>query len=98
MRGVPGFCAESIARTVYVGEGEVVMKESRSLPSSAADETRIAEAVRAACVSAAIAAWEDAGLQGLCEAGRWEVAVGALRSLDLTELLKELYIAGGDLD
>lgn len=48
---------------------------------------RIAEAVRAACLRAAAEAYEDAGLQGLCAEGRWEAALGAVRSLDLRPLL-----------
>src|SRR2546426_9367952 len=44
---------------------------------------QLAEAVRQACVQAALAAYEDAGIRGLCVEGRWEVAVGAIRSLDL---------------
>lgn len=42
-----------------------------------------AEAVRAACVEAAIRAYEDAGIRGLCAVGRWEVALDAVRGLDL---------------
>ncbi len=49
-----------------------------------------AEAVRAACVRAAVTAYEDAGLRGLCEAGRWEAAVGALESIDVRILVQEL--------
>lgn len=54
------------------------------------DATRIAERIREACLEAALAAYEDAGVQGLCEEGRWEVAVGAVRSLDLERILGEL--------
>jgi hypothetical protein len=53
----------------------------------------LAEAVRAACLRAAIAAYEDAGIQGLCEEGRWEAAVGAIQSIDLRELIRELELA-----
>lgn len=49
-----------------------------------------AEAVRAACVRAAVTAYEDAGLRGLCEAGRWEAAVGAIESIDVRILVQEL--------
>lgn len=42
-----------------------------------------ADAVRRALIQAAIAAYEDAGLQGLCAEGRWEVAVDAMRRLEL---------------
>ena len=43
-----------------------------------------AEAVRRALFDAAVAAYEDAGLSGLCAEGRWEAAVDAMRSLDLS--------------
>lgn len=46
-------------------------------------EYDLAEAVRAACLAAAMAAYEDAGIQGLCPEGRWEAAVAAIRRLDL---------------
>lgn len=51
---------------------------------------QLAEAVRAACVRAAVTAYEDAGLRGLCEAGRWEAAVGALESIDVRILVQKL--------
>lgn len=54
------------------------------------DSDQFAEAVRAACVQAAVAAYEDAGIQGLCEEGRWEAAVGAIESIDLHKLIQEL--------
>ena len=43
----------------------------------------IAEAVRRACIQAAEAAYEDAGIQGLCAEGRWEAAVSAMRRVDV---------------
>jgi hypothetical protein len=43
----------------------------------------LAEAVRAACVETAVLAYEDAGLRGLCQDGRWEHALAAIRHLDL---------------
>jgi hypothetical protein len=51
----------------------------------------LAERVRAACLRAALDAWEDAGLRGLCGDGRWEYAVGALRHLDLAPLIDPAY-------
>lgn len=42
-----------------------------------------AEAVRAACLHAALDGYERAGLSGLCEEGRWEMVLDALRSLDV---------------
>ncbi len=41
------------------------------------------EAVRRRCLEAAIQAYEDAGLRGLCAEGRWECALSAIRQLDL---------------
>ncbi len=49
---------------------------------------RAAEAVRAACIAAAERAYEDAGVSGLCAEGRWELAVQAMRELDLDGLLR----------
>ena len=49
----------------------------------------LAKRVREACLEAIIQAYEDAGIQGLCAEGRWEVAVDALRTVDLTAVLRE---------
>ncbi len=48
---------------------------------------RAAEAVRAACLQAAIEGYERAGLGGLCEEGRWEMVVDAIRSLELDAVI-----------
>ena len=50
---------------------------------------KIAETVRAACLEAALEAYEDAGISGLCAEGRWEYAVQAVRTLDLDEVLRQ---------
>ena len=42
----------------------------------------LAEHVRAACLEAALAAYEDAGIRGLCAEGRWEAALAAIRQLE----------------
>jgi hypothetical protein len=47
------------------------------------DQSQLAEAVRQACIAAALAAYEEAGVLGLCAEGRWEAAVSAMQSLDL---------------
>ena len=47
----------------------------------------LAEHVRAACLEAALAAYEDAGIRGLCAEGRWEAALAAMRDLDLSATL-----------
>ena len=51
-----------------------------------------AERVRAQCLDAAISAYEDAGIRGLCEEGRWEAAIAALRRVDLEPALR---VSGG---
>lgn len=50
----------------------------------------LAEAVRSACVDAAQAAYEEAGILGLCHEGRWEYALQAVKALDLDRLAAEL--------
>ena len=51
---------------------------------------QMAEVVRQACLAAALRAYEDAGLSGLCQEGRWECAVDAMRALPLRPLLQGL--------
>lgn len=58
------------------------------------DAPALAEIVRSACLEAAAAAYEDAGVRGLCEEGRWEAAIGAVRSLDLRPLLNRGAASG----
>ena len=43
----------------------------------------IVERIRARLLEAALRAYEDAGFRGLCEEGRWEAAIDAIRSVDL---------------
>lgn len=52
-----------------------------------ADPRDIAEAVRRACVDAALEAYEDAQIRGLCREGAWEVAIEAVRSLDVAAVI-----------
>jgi hypothetical protein len=51
---------------------------------------RLAEAVRQACLNAARQGYENAGISGLCEEGRWECAVDAIRALDLDAVIAAL--------
>ena len=50
----------------------------------------LAKRIRETCVEAALQAYEDAGIQGLCADGRWEAAVSALRTVELAPLLRQL--------
>lgn len=47
------------------------------------ESTNSAHAIRRALIDAAEAAYEDAGIQGLCAEGRWEAAVSAMRGVDV---------------
>lgn len=46
-------------------------------------ERKAAEATRRALIEVAMMAYEEAGLAGLCEEGRWEAAIGAMRSYEV---------------
>ena len=70
---------DRIAQAVRGFGGEAVM--TSSLHPTGTD--RVAEAVRAACIRAAQEAFEQASMSGLCCEGAWEVAVGAMQTLDL---------------
>ena len=50
---------------------------------------QIAETIRAACIKAALAGYEDAGMHGLCHEGAWECAIDAMRALDVKVLLAQ---------
>ncbi len=52
-----------------------------------ADPQKIAEAVRRACIEVALEAYEDAQVRGLCREGAWEVAIGAVRTLDVATVI-----------
>jgi len=56
----------------------------------------LAETVRAACLDAAMLAYEDAGIRGLCAEGRWEAALAAMPRLELSGVLESE--AGSALD
>jgi len=50
----------------------------------------VAEAVRRACAEAAEGAYEDAGIRGLCAEGRWEVALEAIRRVDVEAVVRDV--------
>jgi hypothetical protein len=49
----------------------------------------LAQAVRQACVEAAVAGYQDAAMSGLCHEGAWEAAVSAIRMVDVAALVKQ---------
>lgn len=63
-------------------------QELRPAGIRAESAIRIAEQVRAACVQAALEAYERASFDGLCDAGALEVVLDAVRSLDLERLVR----------
>lgn len=50
---------------------------------------QVAKAILVKCKAALIASYEDAGISGLCDEGRWEVALSSLDSLPIKEIVKE---------
>jgi hypothetical protein len=56
----------------------------------------LAKRIRDACLEALLQAYEDAGIQGICAEGRWEVAVGALKTVELVPLLREFKQQSAD--
>lgn len=50
---------------------------------------RIAEKVRQRCIKAAKKGFKDASMSGLCTEGAAEAAIGAMQSLDVTEIVAE---------
>jgi hypothetical protein len=57
---------------------------------------QMAEAVRQACLAAALQAYDDAGVSGLRHEGRWAYAVDAMRGLPLRPLIEALLRAVED--
>ena len=57
------------------------------MPQRTDTSSVLIETVRAACLDAALLAYEDAGIRGLCAEGRWEAALAAIRRLDLSGML-----------
>ena len=74
---------------VEAGKDGMRLSHTSSAPESGSSHrikaaSIAAESVRAACLDAAIQAYEDAGIRGLCADGRWEAALAAIRLLDLS--------------
>lgn len=49
----------------------------------------VGRAVLSACAKAAETAYNDAGLSGLCQEGRWDIALAAMRSLELQPVIEK---------
>ena len=61
---------------------------TRDAESAGASARALAEAVRKACVDAALAGYEDAATSGLCHEGAWEAAVSAIRAVSLDPIVR----------
>jgi hypothetical protein len=53
------------------------------------DHLRLAEAIRTACLEAALESYEEASMRGLYHEGAWGCAIGAIRTLNLRLLLTQ---------
>lgn len=63
------------------------LAEERSRSLGAEHENpALVQAVRAACMQAALDVYEEGGIAGLCQEGCWELAVDAVRALDVTRI------------
>ena len=58
------------------------------MPQRDNDRAILAETVRAACVDAALLAYEDAGIRGLCVEGRWKRRLPRCGRLDLPGIIR----------
>lgn len=54
------------------------------------DQQKLAEQVRQVCVKAALDAYEEASIKGLCHEGAWEYAIDAISNLKIEEVLKNI--------
>jgi hypothetical protein len=59
------------------------------------ERLRLAEAVRSELLRVALRAYDGARLDGVCEEGALEVAIDAMRSLDLRPLVRGVSPSGG---
>lgn len=55
------------------------------------EQRQLAEAVRTACIQAALTGYEDARMSGLCHEGAWECAIDAIRSLNINAILEQRF-------
>jgi len=56
----------------------------------------LAETIRETCLRVALQAYENAGISGLCGEGRWEIAVQAMRSVELRPVVEAFQRDAGN--
>ncbi len=64
--------------------------------STSVHDKRLAEAVRAACARAALDAYERAATDGLCDEGALEVALDAMRAIDIDAVIAAVRASQSD--
>ena len=50
-------------------------------------QQQLAEAVRDACIEAALEGYENAAMSGLCQEGAWEAAISSIRMVNIEAVL-----------
>lgn len=53
-------------------------------------QRQLTQLVRETCISVAITYFEDARTDGMCAEGAWEVAIAAMRKIDLEKIVQQL--------
>ncbi|GAB4363538.1 MAG: hypothetical protein Kow0042_01470 [Calditrichia bacterium] len=87
------FLESESRRTKFIGtelDCKTCEELAMNLIPSNDEKRRIAEAVKAACLKAAIEAYQDAEISGLCPEGVREVVLDAIKSLNVEAVLREL--------
>ncbi|MCU7865611.1 MAG: acetyltransferase [Candidatus Thiodiazotropha sp. (ex Lucinoma borealis)] len=60
-----------------------------TIQNGGAEEQRIAQVIKDACIKAALEGYEYAAMSGLCHEGAWEAAISAIEMLDVETILHE---------
>ncbi len=82
------YTGQKFLEKIEKGKREVTMQPSQTGSANSAERSQLAEAVREACVQAALARYQEARMDGLCHEGAWECALDAVRSLDLSTFVE----------
>jgi hypothetical protein len=59
------------------------------IQANAVESREFAEAIRNACVQAALDGYQNAAIAGLCHEGAWEAAINAIQMLDLDAVIQQ---------
>lgn len=68
------------------------------MQSSSNEAHELAEAVREACIQAALEGYQNAAISGLCAEGALEAAVSAMRQVDVTAVVANAPHSGRQLN